>query len=152
MDENRSRPHWICKCSCGRTEEFSVRADSLKANKEICCQKCRDERSGFKKTIDLTGMIFGKLLVVERDAEKVGRGAFWKCKCSCDKNTIISVASKHLISGSTVSCGCLSESIIATELKEYFFNFYDAIKEYSPIRNPVTNSLLYYDIFIPKIS
>ena len=32
--------------------------------------------------IDLTGMRFGKLLVIERAPNKSGR-TYWKCKCDC---------------------------------------------------------------------
>ena len=54
---------------------------------------------------DLTGMVFGRLTVMERDLsdKKVTR---WLCRCEC--GTIKSICAASLKSGSTVSCGCWS--------------------------------------------
>jgi hypothetical protein len=43
---------------------------------------------------------------VEKPASVIGknRGAYWLCKCSCGKETI--VLSTYLITGDTKSCGC----------------------------------------------
>lgn len=59
-----------------------------------------------RKATDLTGMRFGKLVVVERSYEgraKAGR-PFWKCLCDCGNVTIVS--SNHLKDGAIKSCGC----------------------------------------------
>ena len=58
--------------------------------------------SGFK---NLAGMHFGKLTVISRAENKNGR-VHWNCICDC--GTACVVMSKHLISGHTQSCGCLS--------------------------------------------
>lgn len=55
------------------------------------------------KIIDLTGMKFGRLLVLCR-AESKGKYACWKCKCDCGKEVIIK--GDHLRRWSTKSCGC----------------------------------------------
>ena len=52
---------------------------------------------------DLRTEKFGRLTVIERNYDK--RGVFWICQCDCGNK--ISVASSHLISGCTKSCGCL---------------------------------------------
>jgi hypothetical protein len=53
---------------------------------------------------DLTGKVFGRLLVLSQAPRIRGRIAF-KCSCTCG-NTIV-VTSKSLLSGNTRSCGCL---------------------------------------------
>lgn len=53
---------------------------------------------------DLTGMRFGKLVVLEEtDQRKYGR-VVWKCRCDCGNITY--AFSTQLISGKRTSCGC----------------------------------------------
>ena len=52
---------------------------------------------------DLTGKQFGELTVLEPDNSKVWHSKHWLCKCSCGK--VVSVERKHLLDGSTKSCG-----------------------------------------------
>ena len=57
------------------------------------------------KLIDITGMKFGRLTVIERaPSEGHGAHAKWKCICDCGKTTI--TTGRDLINGHTVSCGC----------------------------------------------
>lgn len=56
-----------------------------------------------KPLIDLAGMKFGRLSVVER-AGYDGK-TLWRCKCDCGEERI--VRSPHLRSGRQVSCGCV---------------------------------------------
>lgn len=53
--------------------------------------------------IDLKGLRFGRLTVIERDGSKGGR-ATWACVCECGKR--VSVIGKLLCNGTTSSCGC----------------------------------------------
>lgn len=53
---------------------------------------------------DLTGMRFGKWVVLERDGSDIHRRALWKCQCDC--GTIRSVTGKALRLGESKSCGC----------------------------------------------
>lgn len=65
-----------------------------------------------RRVDDLTGQKFGRLTVLHRDGSK-GRAAAWACKCACGGSA--RVASFHLKSGMTRSCGCLRRStFIAT--------------------------------------
>ena len=56
---------------------------------------------------DLTGQCFGRLLVLERAADKT-TGAkpkvMWRCRCDCGKEVV--VWGSALTQGTTVSCGC----------------------------------------------
>lgn len=53
---------------------------------------------------DLTGMTFGRLLVI-RPGEKKGANYHWICQCSCGKTK--SIRGSALRSGESLSCGCL---------------------------------------------
>lgn len=54
--------------------------------------------------IDLTGMRFGRLVVVSRAGTVKGK-ATWNCQCDCGGVSV--VPTTHLKSGNTKSCGCL---------------------------------------------
>lgn len=52
---------------------------------------------------DLTNKKFGRLTVLIRNGIKDGQ-YFWKCKCDCGKE--VSVRSRDIRKGKTISCGC----------------------------------------------
>jgi len=52
---------------------------------------------------DLTGVRFGRLVVLDRVGTKNGK-PLWRCECDC--GNIHDVSSTHLLRGSTKSCGC----------------------------------------------
>lgn len=60
------------------------------------------------KRLDLAGLRFGRLLVIDK-AEKVGaRGrTFWRCECDCGKTAEVSGARLRDATKPTRSCGCL---------------------------------------------
>lgn len=68
-------------------------------------------------TIDLTGKIFGHLLVLERKgSHPKWRQATWLCQCTCGAKLVM--LSHSLRSGNTKSCGCLkNEMVIAVKTK-----------------------------------
>jgi hypothetical protein len=55
--------------------------------------------------IDLTGQIFGKLRVLQREINIKYKRPMWRCKCECGKEII--ARGSHLIEGNIKSCGCL---------------------------------------------
>lgn len=90
-----------CQCDCGN--ECIVFSSNLTRNHTTSCGCAR-------MTSDLSGKTFGYLRVIERSAGKK-RGKIkrvqWKCECKrCGQ--IVDVYSDCLISGQTISCGCLS--------------------------------------------
>jgi len=56
------------------------------------------------KTIDLTGLKFGKWTVMEKDSAASNGTLMWLCKCEC--GTIKKVRGTTLRNGESVSCGC----------------------------------------------
>ena len=58
------------------------------------------------RPIDLTGIKFGKLTVINRAEKKEGARAVWNCVCDCGKEKTIRAT--HLRSGAAKSCGCVA--------------------------------------------
>jgi len=63
---------------------------------------------------DLTGHVFGRLIVLNRHFENLRNRPAWNCVCSCG-NTILS-ASADLVSGDKNSCGCLRKDLLRIDL------------------------------------
>jgi hypothetical protein len=143
---------WMCRCSCGRSEDFSVLANTLKVGKSRYCKICQNEQKSKSRIQDLKGIIYGWLRVTE--FVKINDfGTYWKCYCDPELGGCggeIICKSQELKKGDTKSCGCLTESKIAADLKKYFVNNYKAEKEYKMIKNPMTNRWLKCDIYIPE--
>ena len=57
---------------------------------------------GFRK--DKTGLVFGKLIVLNYVGMSTSHKSLWECKCEC--GNITTVVSGALTSGNTSSCGC----------------------------------------------
>lgn len=66
------------------------------------------EVSIMPKLKDLTGMRFGRLVVLERDTEDARnkKYVYWKCKCDCGN---IKTVRSDALGVDTNSCGCLKE-------------------------------------------
>lgn len=62
------------------------------------------------KLQDLTGQRFGRLVVVDRAQNHLGRVA-WNCRCDCGSSA--SPIGKTLVNGNTRSCGCLQRDVMA---------------------------------------
>lgn len=57
------------------------------------------------KKVDLTGMRFGRLTVLNDEGMAKNKHYQWKCRCDCGNITIVGMS--NLKSGTTSSCGCL---------------------------------------------
>lgn len=62
------------------------------------------------KKKDLSGLQFGRLIVLKRDGTRNGN-SYWACQCSC--GNMITVSAPHLKTGHTQSCGCLKKEATA---------------------------------------
>lgn len=106
---------WLCQCECGNIT--LVQSPSLTSGKSQSCgclarelASKRVKESGIKRSLDLTGQRFGRLVALER-VEATPNGYLWKCKCDCG-NEVIKLA-KYLSNGNVKSCGCLKNDKIA---------------------------------------
>lgn len=67
---------------------------------------------------DLTGMVFGRLKVIEKVEGTGGSRSnrpIWVCECTCENKTLVQVKDDRLKSNNTKSCGCLQREA-ATKL------------------------------------
>lgn len=136
---------WLCRCTCELGTIKKVSGQNLKKGKSKSCGCLKKELEIQYR--DLTGLYFGKWNVL-RFSRKTGGNTRWICQCECGSKPK-EVLGFHLVDGRSTSCGCLVESVLATELKYYLWKKYNAIGEFQIIFNPVTGSPLYYDIFLP---
>ena len=111
-DSNR-RILWLCQCECGK--ERIVNTSYLKNGRVYACEQCakiisqEKRKNTLSKNIknDLTGKVFGRLIVIEPTKKRTtDRCIIWHCKCKCGNECEIS--SKALVQGDTKSCGCLN--------------------------------------------
>lgn len=98
---------WLCKCDCGN--EVEVDCGVLKSGGTRSCG-CLYAEAAEARIVDLTGRVFGRLTVIEREYSSNGR-IKWICKCECGIYT--SVVASSLQEGNTRSCGCLSREVAA---------------------------------------
>lgn len=109
-----SRVIWKCKCVCGK--EILVRGEALKSKHTKSCG-CQKSDSAANNCIDLTGMRFGRLVVLERAYKKENKtGYYWKCQCDC--GNIVYPHSQSLREGKTQSCGCLQKEMMRSRSGE----------------------------------
>lgn len=124
--------YWHCKCDCGRECDKSSR--QLRSNEYISCGICAPKklRNDYN---DLTGMRFGKLLVLginlEKRQEEFEKGKFniktyWNCKCDCGNSTV--VRSDSLKSGKVISCGCYNKKILKEIVPKINWKTNDIVK------------------------
>ena len=112
-----------CKCKCGNECDVD-RWSLISGNIKSCgCKKLENiSKLNFK---DLTDQQFGHLTVLELVPERnADHRCQWLCQCICGNK--ITVSSHSLLSGNTVSCGCIKsigESYISKILTENNYNF-----------------------------
>ena len=102
--DKNNKTIWVCKCDCGNLK--NVRGSDLRNNKISCCGPgCPLKFTRNANFKDLTGLRFGKLIVISFKCINNNHKSVWHCKCDCGNECDILGA--HLINGSTKSCGCL---------------------------------------------
>lgn len=102
-----------------------------------------------RKARDLTGMVFGRLTVVERTDDYVGPcGAHmvrWKCQCECGNECKVTT---HDLTRKdkpyTQSCGCWARE--QTYIRQKKYNEYDLSREYGVGKSGNTDDLFYFEL------
>jgi len=142
---------WKCKCDCGKI--IYVSSDNLISGGTKSCGCFQKEiriENGKKRAKDLIGKRFGKLVVLEKTEKRCSGSVVWKCKCDCGNITYVIGA--NLMYGHTRSCGCNRESRgeekVRIFLQSLNINF-KTQKTFNKCRNNKTNSLLYFDFYLP---
>ena len=102
--DGRKEPQWLYKCDCGNYVVLR-NAQVLRENKRSC--GCAEHPLRH----DLTGQTFGWWKVLGQDtSRKDNRRTFFTCQCRCGK--IRSVLGQNLMNGTSISCGCMIQSIL----------------------------------------
>lgn len=106
------RAYWNCRCDCGN--ECKVSTSSLRKGQISCgCQKY----SGSKGlVIDLTGLRFGRLVVLGQEGRTKGGKLLWKCQCDCGN---IKYTTRDHLGKDANSCGCLRKEVSANISKTH---------------------------------
>ena len=118
---------WNCMCDCGNICVIS--ADSLRrgTTKSCGCYN-RDQKKAVKN--DLSGRRFGRLAVICRiEQERQSHGSFYKCICDCGNEIV--VKGNALVTGNTMSCGCLFK-----DTRNRMREKYKEVNGYYPDVNP----------------
>lgn len=89
------------------------------------------------KAVDLTGLRFGRLVVLHRaENGKCGK-VRWQCRCDCGKETTVFAAG--LTSGNTSSCGCYRSEVVTKEHTTHGMTNTRLYKTWVNMRNRCTN-------------
>lgn len=102
--------YWNCICDCGVRKTF--RGTSLKSGYATSCGCYKKKYLSETKTVDLTGTRVGKLFIKGKSKEtpydEKRKRSLWDCVCDCGREVVM--PSDKLLSGHTMSCGCLGSS------------------------------------------
>lgn len=93
--DNSSNSIWHCQCDCGNTTDVPLKRLKSEMTRSCGC---------LRKTKDLTGQRFGRLVALEVSPNDTGENTLWKCKCDC--GNIIEVSYSKLAGSMKVTCGC----------------------------------------------
>lgn len=101
LGSNTKKNHWVCECDCGTVTKVYISNLKSGATKSCGRNKCKILIGRAK---DLTGVRFGKLVVIKPIIEVTNKNKRWVCECDC--GNIAKVYGGNLKSGATKSCGC----------------------------------------------
>jgi hypothetical protein len=95
---------------------------------------------------DLTGMKFGRLAVLGIHPRRIGQRITWRCRCDCG---FLAVAvGERMVSGNTLSCGCLQRGSRARAHRTHGKSWTPEHAIWTAMlarcRNPNTKSFAYY--------
>ena len=128
--DKNGRLRWKCICDCELKSIKLVDGNSLRMGTSKGCG-CSTREATIKRNknrfIDLTGMRFGRLVVLRIDKKDKRDKYYYICECDCG-NKEFSVIGKSLKIGRTKSCGCLAKELTSKRTKKY--NTYDLTGEY----------------------
>lgn len=97
-------------------------------------KKCEERGNRFK---DLTGIVFGKLTVIEFFVKSKNGHAKWLCKCECGNKSICFAS--NLLRGIATSCGCYGRNIIGNNTRKHGMSKTRIFKIWAGIKKRCTN-------------
>ncbi len=99
--EGSKRPVWVCKCDCGSEKK----TQNLRKNgKGAMSCGCWYKETHGKDLIDITGQVFGRLVVLGKAFKNTYGKWIWECQCNCGKkHQALAISLKQKL---VQSCGC----------------------------------------------
>lgn len=98
-----TQTYWRCNCDCGSV--VVVAGPHLNSGHSTSCG-CLKKELNRSRGHDLTGKTFGRLVALHRDGV-----ASWLCACNCGNKKVVRTSA--LVSGFTLSCGCLNRERVS---------------------------------------
>jgi G:T-mismatch repair DNA endonuclease (very short patch repair protein) len=100
---NSQHRFWLCRCRCGKKKVIDGNALQTGHTKSCGCLKA--EIGKIKQDqLDYSGQQFGNWTIINRDPSNLIK---WIAECSCPAKNRSSVYASDLISGKSLSCGCV---------------------------------------------
>lgn len=118
-DKKNGMHYYLCDCLCGRVNVRVSRRGLLCGDTRSC--GCLHKHAGEVSTEDLTGMRFGRWLVLGKGNRRVSksgktRRTMWTCRCDCGR--VKDVGARALKTGMSMSCGCLQKERVSEALTD----------------------------------
>lgn len=102
---------WECRCDCGNF--LKVSSASLIHGRTKSCGCYNIQRIKERKLNNLCGKKFGRLTVIRQSDNHTypcgNSSVTWECKCDC--GNLVTVLSRSLTKGATLSCGCYHKEL-----------------------------------------
>ena len=125
--DRQPRARWECQCDCGNTK--TIRSSSLINGTTKSCG-CLT-RSRKYNLVDLSGLRFGKWIVIKKGEKKSGGTTYWLCRCDCGKEKEVQRTS--LIRGQSTQCTECSDKPIY--IGKMYRHYYKITKQRAEKRN-----------------
>jgi hypothetical protein len=113
---DRRHSMWRCRCDCGTALE--IERENLTRKRSTRCKVCADKGRVGKtriRRLELEGLQFGKLTVIERAESNRHGDSMWVCKCSCGNESI--VQGGMLTGGYATQCRACGDLSMALNLR-----------------------------------
>ena len=108
-NNNDNKIQWVCQCDCGNIKV--VAGKELRQGKIISCGCAKTERIKQLNYNDLTNKKFGMLTALYDTGRRDNGHSVWHCRCDCGNE--VDIVGIRLSNGSTKSCGCATNILIA---------------------------------------
>jgi len=113
--------YWGCNCQCGSS--VTVSGSNLTTGNTKSCGCLATELLSAHE--DLTGKIYGRLVVLKEFSRSIADTIMWLCKCSCGSSAQVVASGNSLKTGNTKSCGCYRKEVLSkkwepTDCEDYY--------------------------------
>lgn len=90
-----------------------------------------------RKTPDISGVKFGRLIALSKEETKDKHHAYWRCQCDCGNTA--TVRTSHLKTGFVSSCGCYKSEASAQRKFKHGDSYSPTYRAWASMKNRCTN-------------